>query len=531
MHADTLLKKYIFLNDIKNQFTQNIDFSKTTVTEIAEKTYQSSYIKSQQNSELHDYIFKFYAYNELLASFRDKQNGVIYQEDLKIFTEYQDFVNDFSKRIFSFILHACMAEARHGDSFGNEDDYDDDYQDAVVDAYVKHSLNEFETGKKTKLFSSFLKNLSDDYSTVEIEKIKTQKSKLQSKFKEYLEDWFDMPYDLPESFQKSFRKNYSNENSSSAAKKIFRSMATDKKNLDNVKLKRFNTFWNFLNDLSNMGYDGDSGSLQREIVRNQLIQKSNIKDFPITEVLENLSGVFLQDFSDYGSYGGEPWSEIAKHALSFAKGDINAEMFIDRALSLEHNNGQMFNKSFIFDDNFSSNYVSFLTNNYPSLQTHHISMNLKDLILNLQNSSSVLSVSKFINKDWNSLTKNLDKKSLSNINSNLNNSHLISFKDNFNSFSQSVKKLKFLPEMLKLANKIDYSIPPFDFSNMILVALDKDESEYKNDLEKDTVPNQLFSNIINGNFEQLSINNKNKTEPTFNCHNLNLKTAKSLTKN
>ena len=208
MHADTLLKKYIFLNDIKNQFTQNIDFSKTTVTEIAEKTYQSSYIKSQQNSELHDYIFKFYAYNELLASFRDKQNGVINQEDLKIFTEYQDFVNDFSKRIFSFILHACMAEARHGDSFGNEDDYDDDYQDAVVDAYVKHSLNEFETGKKTKLFSSFLKNLSDDYSTVEIEKIKTQKSKLQSKFKEYLEDWFDMPYDLPESFQKSFRKNY-----------------------------------------------------------------------------------------------------------------------------------------------------------------------------------------------------------------------------------------------------------------------------------------------------------------------------------
>ena len=41
MKTDTLLKKYVFLNDIKNQFTQNIDFSKTSISEVAEKTLLS----------------------------------------------------------------------------------------------------------------------------------------------------------------------------------------------------------------------------------------------------------------------------------------------------------------------------------------------------------------------------------------------------------------------------------------------------------------------------------------------------------
>ena len=77
MKADNLLKKYTFWNDVDNQFTKTIDFSKTNVVEVSEKSTQAGYIDSAENKQLFNYIFKFYALNEVLSSYREKQNGII----------------------------------------------------------------------------------------------------------------------------------------------------------------------------------------------------------------------------------------------------------------------------------------------------------------------------------------------------------------------------------------------------------------------------------------------------------------------
>jgi pyruvate,orthophosphate dikinase len=70
-------------------------------------------------------------------------------------------------------------------------------------------------------------------------------------------------------------------------------------------------------------------------------------DLTISEVLKSLSVIFDTDHFESG-YGGEPWAKIAEHALKFVKGEINAEVFVDQAFSLEHNGGQIFNKALIF---------------------------------------------------------------------------------------------------------------------------------------------------------------------------------------
>ena len=83
MKAESLLKKYTFWHDVDNQFSKNIDFSKTSISETAEKSTQANYTKSDKNADLHEYIFKFYAYNEILSAYREKSNGILDKDDLK----------------------------------------------------------------------------------------------------------------------------------------------------------------------------------------------------------------------------------------------------------------------------------------------------------------------------------------------------------------------------------------------------------------------------------------------------------------
>lgn len=49
-----------------------------------------------------------------------------------------------------------------------------------------------------------------------------------------------------------------------------------------------------------------------------------------------------------GSYGGKPWGNIAAAIASFMNGHTSAEMFVDTAYTLAHNNGPMFNKGMLY---------------------------------------------------------------------------------------------------------------------------------------------------------------------------------------
>ncbi|AUR95927.1 hypothetical protein NVP1215B_009 [Vibrio phage 1.215.B._10N.222.54.F7] len=68
-------------------------------------------------------------------------------------------------------------------------------------------------------------------------------------------------------------------------------------------------------------------------------------------------GEFLKvlnyQFSNSGysnGFGGLAWGDIAECCENFAVGKISAEVFLDLAYHLEHNNGSVFNKNFIFSD-------------------------------------------------------------------------------------------------------------------------------------------------------------------------------------
>lgn len=49
-----------------------------------------------------------------------------------------------------------------------------------------------------------------------------------------------------------------------------------------------------------------------------------------------------------GGYGGKPWANIADTLASFVTGETTAEMFVDTAYTLAHNNGPMFNKGMYY---------------------------------------------------------------------------------------------------------------------------------------------------------------------------------------
>ena len=50
-----------------------------------------------------------------------------------------------------------------------------------------------------------------------------------------------------------------------------------------------------------------------------------------------------------GGYGGERWAEVAHPLNEFVHGRISAEMLLDTAFTLAHNNGPIFNKGMLYD--------------------------------------------------------------------------------------------------------------------------------------------------------------------------------------
>ncbi|WKV32863.1 hypothetical protein R21Y_102 [Vibrio phage vB_VhaS_R21Y] len=67
----------------------------------------------------------------------------------------------------------------------------------------------------------------------------------------------------------------------------------------------------------------------------------------VGEFLKVLSVQFKQNNYANG-FGGEAWADIADCCFNFVNGTLTAEVFVDLGYHLEHNNGSVFNKDFIF---------------------------------------------------------------------------------------------------------------------------------------------------------------------------------------
>lgn len=71
-------------------------------------------------------------------------------------------------------------------------------------------------------------------------------------------------------------------------------------------------------------------------------------------------------------YGGESWATIARLAYDYGRGKLKAITFVDRCWSLEHNNGNMFNKVWSYHQTctLSDLLVKQYENKYDALTPH-----------------------------------------------------------------------------------------------------------------------------------------------------------------
>lgn len=79
----------------------------------------------------------------------------------------------------------------------------------------------------------------------------------------------------------------------------------------------------------------------------------NAPDITLGEYTRFLVDAFvLPGYS--GGYGGKAWAQIARPLRDFVLGKISAEILMDTAFTLEHNNGQIFNKGMLYHNGNSS---------------------------------------------------------------------------------------------------------------------------------------------------------------------------------
>ena len=360
--SKSLIKKYVFWPEINNAFHNKIDFGQTPTKEVIEQIN----ITPHKTRLLENDIFRFYAYNEHFNNLRNKESGVIEYSNIKEFQEYQHFLNQFSQNIFSYIIYCCIGEAFHSKYLADID------LDSYKNYAYKYGISLLAEDKTSKYYKYYLKK----YKSVDKFDRISYKSYLENKFYDY--------DDLPK-----FIKDIISFDSKD--KFIDKLVAKINKSFPHIQEPEFDKFIAFLISykiFKEQEHEKTNFKYSDEVLlrKSQYIEQSSISNISIEKTLFFISTFFKKGF--ISGYGGKAWANIAEHALFYTQGKINTEMFVDRALSLEHNGGNMFNKKYIFEtsyNNFSFNYFLEDENAYEE----KIYLHLKEILFNLQNSSSV----------------------------------------------------------------------------------------------------------------------------------------------
>ena len=288
MNIQSLVNKYIYWPELNNSYQKNIDFSNTTLGEMAPLLKD---ISKQPRKNITTCIIKFYILNEFLALLRNKENNIIEKEHLELFKEYKKELEIISKDIFAYLFFIVSMEVRHSFDIKNTEQKETLFFDFQNEFYneQKHLIHEISE-------EDFLKQ-ADIYADNKINEVRNDT------LLEY----------------KSF---INNDNQYSIFLKIFE-LIENISEITQYHRDYINT--NILNYLSN----------------------DNYKDIKIVDYLEAIMSIYEVNNFD-SSYGGKAWVNITEHLLKFCYGEINTEVFIDQTFSLEHNTGQIFNKGVVF---------------------------------------------------------------------------------------------------------------------------------------------------------------------------------------
>ena len=102
----------------------------------------------------------------------------------------------------------------------------------------------------------------------------------------------------------------------------------------------------------------------------------NAPDVTLGEYTNFLVNAFTMPSYSPG-FGGKAWASIARPLRDFVHGKISAEILMDTAFTLEHNNGQIFNKGMLYHNGSSVALHKILdvqrSGQIPQLITHHYS--------------------------------------------------------------------------------------------------------------------------------------------------------------
>jgi hypothetical protein len=107
----------------------------------------------------------------------------------------------------------------------------------------------------------------------------------------------------------------------------------------------------------------------------------------IQAIIDNAPDVTLGEYTQFlvrmftypsysAGYGGKAWKEIAVPLNEFVQGNISAEIMMDTAFTLEHNNGSMFNKGMLYNNYSGASLKKILdvqrSGQIPQLIAHHM---------------------------------------------------------------------------------------------------------------------------------------------------------------
>jgi len=333
---------HFFLKKYKD-FEDNLDFSQTSLCELSKEFYVGSTKNSHKSnmSDLNISILRFYLYDE----FSIKSELLLNDKEQLLYEEQACFIEGFSKDILHYSLVVCFAEMLNSHTFENTQ--------GLMYLCKQHKVEKNST-INSPYYQKYLKE--------------------KQNFLKY-ESWANINIDITErEFEKFVEKH-----KSEVSKKI----KNDNPNIEDRCIQLFVEKSFYFKGL--MPLLSSANGMNMFIEDNFLLHFEDIK---IEDFLSCMKTVIKEESSFYKSYGGKLWIDILEHVLLFARGKINTKLFIDQAISLEHNSGNFFDKEIIFKNpNEDRQKLRF---NFPSESYEKVHLSLKNTILSLKNSGNIL---------------------------------------------------------------------------------------------------------------------------------------------
>ena len=135
------------------------------------------------------------------------------------------------------------------------------------------------------------------------------------------------------------------------------------------KTKLYNKYPNIVHFHKNYVQDSSAASAIQALI-------DNAPDITLGEYTDFLVSAFTMPGYN-GGYGGKAWAAIARPLRDFVHGKISAEILMDTAWTLEHNNGQIFNKGMLYHNGNGQVLHKILdvqrSGQVPQLIAHHYS--------------------------------------------------------------------------------------------------------------------------------------------------------------